>query len=164
MDQVLGRVSNLPSEIRNAVQNQPRPNVIQHTPAPHRPEQQGTAGQGHGGHTEVRRERTLYQAVCADCRKNCEVPFKPTEERPVYCKECFAIRKAGHSPKDPDHRSRPALPVQVQKKSGRFPSPLNFRPQGITVTSGTAVAARSGTQKPAATSARSQGAKPKKKR
>jgi CxxC-x17-CxxC domain-containing protein len=41
------------------------------------------------------RERTMYKAVCADCSKECEVPFKPKEDRPVYCKECFAKRKAG---------------------------------------------------------------------
>jgi CxxC-x17-CxxC domain-containing protein len=39
-------------------------------------------------------KRVMYKAVCADCRKDCEVPFKPTGERPVYCKECFAKRKA----------------------------------------------------------------------
>ena len=37
--------------------------------------------------------RALYQAVCADCRQDCEVPFKPREDRPIYCKECFAKRK-----------------------------------------------------------------------
>jgi CxxC-x17-CxxC domain-containing protein len=47
------------------------------------------------------RERILYDAVCADCCKSCKVPFKPSENRPVYCPECFAIRKAGHVPKDP---------------------------------------------------------------
>ena len=41
-----------------------------------------------------RYERVMYQAVCADCRKDCEVPFKPTGERPIYCKECFVKRKA----------------------------------------------------------------------
>ena len=39
------------------------------------------------------RERVLYKAVCADCRKECEVPFKPSGERPVYCKDCFSKRK-----------------------------------------------------------------------
>lgn len=39
------------------------------------------------------RERVLHKAVCADCSKECEVPFKPTGNRPVYCKECFAKRK-----------------------------------------------------------------------
>ena len=40
------------------------------------------------------RERVLHKAVCADCKKECEVPFKPSGERPVYCKECFSKRKA----------------------------------------------------------------------
>ncbi len=39
------------------------------------------------------RDRILHKAVCADCSKECEVPFKPTGNRPVYCKECFSKRK-----------------------------------------------------------------------
>ena len=38
--------------------------------------------------------RPMYQAVCADCGKDCEVPFKPRGDRPVYCKECFTKRKS----------------------------------------------------------------------
>jgi CxxC-x17-CxxC domain-containing protein len=37
--------------------------------------------------------RTLYKAVCADCGKECEVPFKPTAGKDVYCRECYAMRK-----------------------------------------------------------------------
>lgn len=40
------------------------------------------------------KERILYKAVCADCKKGCEVPFKPSGERPIYCKECFSKRKS----------------------------------------------------------------------
>ena len=40
------------------------------------------------------RERVLHKTICADCRKECEVPFKPTGGRPVYCKDCFSKRKA----------------------------------------------------------------------
>jgi len=29
------------------------------------------------------------------CNKECEVPFKPSGDRPVYCKECFSKRKGG---------------------------------------------------------------------
>lgn len=43
-----------------------------------------------------RRERLLYEAICADCSKICEVPFKPVEGRAVYCKQCFALRKSGN--------------------------------------------------------------------
>ncbi|MCD6467639.1 MAG: hypothetical protein J7L10_06945 [Methanomicrobia archaeon] len=31
----------------------------------------------------------MYKAVCADCGKECEVPFQPQEGRPVYCRECY---------------------------------------------------------------------------
>ena len=34
--------------------------------------------------------KEMHKAVCAECKKECDVPFKPTEGRPVYCKECYA--------------------------------------------------------------------------
>jgi CxxC-x17-CxxC domain-containing protein len=37
--------------------------------------------------------REMHKAVCSECKKECEVPFKPTEGKPVYCKECYAKRK-----------------------------------------------------------------------
>lgn len=37
--------------------------------------------------------REMHKAVCSKCGKNCEVPFKPTEGKPVYCKDCFAKNK-----------------------------------------------------------------------
>ena len=38
--------------------------------------------------------RPMFPAICADCTKSCELPFKPSGDRPVYCKECFSRRKA----------------------------------------------------------------------
>jgi CxxC-x17-CxxC domain-containing protein len=87
-DLVISRISTLPSEIQQATRNAPPP------PA-HTAFQQNSPA----------RERTMYQTICADCRKNCEVPFRPTAERPVYCKACFTIRKAGHVPQNPDQGS-----------------------------------------------------------
>ncbi|MDD1746455.1 MAG: hypothetical protein LUQ16_01690 [Methanomassiliicoccales archaeon] len=34
-----------------------------------------------------------HKAICSDCKKECEVPFKPTEGRPVYCRDCFSKHK-----------------------------------------------------------------------
>jgi len=34
-------------------------------------------------------KREMHQATCADCGKECEVPFKPIEGRPVYCRDCY---------------------------------------------------------------------------
>jgi CxxC-x17-CxxC domain-containing protein len=33
--------------------------------------------------------RTMHAAKCSDCGADCEVPFAPTEGRPVYCNACF---------------------------------------------------------------------------
>jgi len=37
--------------------------------------------------------REMHKAKCAECGKECEVPFKPTEGRDVFCKECYAKKK-----------------------------------------------------------------------
>lgn len=36
-----------------------------------------------------RGERQKFSAVCAKCGKRCEVPFRPTGGKPVYCDDCF---------------------------------------------------------------------------
>ncbi|MEM3556034.1 MAG: CxxC-x17-CxxC domain-containing protein [Candidatus Micrarchaeia archaeon] len=37
--------------------------------------------------------REMHKAVCSDCGAECEVPFKPTEGRPVYCRDCWQKHK-----------------------------------------------------------------------
>lgn len=36
--------------------------------------------------------RTQYEAVCAACGATTTVPFKPSPDRPVYCRDCFRKR------------------------------------------------------------------------
>ena len=38
--------------------------------------------------------REMHKTTCSECGQECEVPFKPTEGRPVFCKDCYAKRKA----------------------------------------------------------------------
>ena len=52
-------------------------------------ERRGFRG-GHGGGGGFRGPREMHKAVCSDCGTPCEVPFKPVEGRPVYCRDCFA--------------------------------------------------------------------------
>lgn len=127
-DMVLGRVSNLPSEMRRAVQEFQRPEPFHHVQPVQRPvnnSQQNTAP----------RERILHKAVCADCRKQCEVPFRPSGDRPVYCPECFAIRKAGHVPKDitsgiivPAHVRELKIPSPAAPKNKKTASTVAKKP------------------------------------
>jgi CxxC-x17-CxxC domain-containing protein len=35
----------------------------------------------------------MFKATCSDCQKECEVPFQPTQGKPVYCNECFQKHK-----------------------------------------------------------------------
>ena len=42
-------------------------------------------------------DREMHKAICSDCGAECEVPFKPTEGKPVFCKECFMKKKDSES-------------------------------------------------------------------
>ena len=51
----------------------------------------GFGGGSSGGFRD--RPREMHKTTCSECKKECEVPFKPSGDRPVYCRECFAKRK-----------------------------------------------------------------------
>ena len=53
----------------------------------------GGGGFGGGGRGGFGGPREMHKAVCAECKKECEVPFKPSRDRPVYCRDCFSKRK-----------------------------------------------------------------------
>ncbi len=38
--------------------------------------------------------RQMFPAVCAECGAECQVPFEPHNDRPVYCSQCFQNRNA----------------------------------------------------------------------
>lgn len=42
-----------------------------------------------------RKRLEMHEVTCDKCGKQCEVPFKPTESKPVFCSDCF--RKDGDS-------------------------------------------------------------------
>ncbi|MEI6731303.1 MAG: CxxC-x17-CxxC domain-containing protein [archaeon] len=42
---------------------------------------------GFGGRGRERPE--MHDATCAKCGKPCQVPFRPSGDKPVYCSDCF---------------------------------------------------------------------------
>ena len=40
-----------------------------------------------------RTERETFTATCAACGREARVPFRPKEDRAVYCSECYAKMK-----------------------------------------------------------------------
>lgn len=49
---------------------------------------------GRGG-----RDREMHKTVCSECGKECQVPFKPTGSKPVFCSECFG-KKGDRQPQN----------------------------------------------------------------
>jgi len=41
--------------------------------------------------------RQLYDVKCAECGKDTQVPFKPSGDRPVYCRDCYMKRRGSRS-------------------------------------------------------------------
>ena len=59
-------------------------------------------GGDRGGRGGDRGDVQMHEAVCSDCGKVCEVPFRPTSGKPVYCKDCFGEkggRDEGRAPR-----------------------------------------------------------------
>jgi CxxC-x17-CxxC domain-containing protein len=45
-------------------------------------------GQGRG-------PRQMHDVTCSECGNPTQVPFKPTGEKPVFCRDCFNKNKDG---------------------------------------------------------------------
>ena len=49
--------------------------------------------------------RQMYKTICDSCGKDCEVPFRPSGEKPVYCSDCFEKSKEGSNPRRFENRN-----------------------------------------------------------
>lgn len=36
-----------------------------------------------------RSQRRMYDVICSQCNCETQVPFRPSEDNPVYCRDCF---------------------------------------------------------------------------
>lgn len=50
-------------------------------------------GDKRGGDRGGDREAMMFQATCSECKKNCDVPFRPANDKPVYCSSCFSAKR-----------------------------------------------------------------------
>lgn len=41
------------------------------------------------GGREDRAPREMFDAKCANCGKDCKIPFQPRNDKPVYCSDCY---------------------------------------------------------------------------
>lgn len=63
-----------------------------------------------GGYGGGREERQLFDAQCATCGRECQVPFEPNGKKPVYCKDHFVRSEEGERSYDrPRRDERPSF-------------------------------------------------------
>lgn len=53
----------------------------------------------------------MHKATCSECGKSCEVPFRPTGEKPVYCSDCFGGKRESG-----DRESRPSFSDRAPRR------------------------------------------------
>lgn len=54
-------------------------------------------GGNRGGRSFGNRPRLeMYDAVCDSCKSQCQVPFKPSGDKPVLCSNCFEAQGNKH--------------------------------------------------------------------
>src|SRR3989338_2637913 len=70
----------------------------------------GFARRGFNGR-DVRSPAQMHPAVCDNCNKNCEVPFRPTSGKPIFCSNCFGDKKGN------GERNREQAPAQPQQNA-----------------------------------------------
>jgi CxxC-x17-CxxC domain-containing protein len=54
----------------------------------------GGYGGGYGGSRD-RGPRQMFTATCSNCGNEAQLPFRPTNGKPVYCSDCFRIVRGG---------------------------------------------------------------------
>ncbi len=59
---------------------------------------QSTLGSNADGGPATNYNKVETRTVCSNCGKETTVPFKPTQGRPVFCRECFQQRKTSATP------------------------------------------------------------------
>jgi len=58
-----------------------------------------SSGGGGGYNDGPRAPRQMYPAVCDECGRETMVPFQPSGNKPVYCSDCFALRRQASYPR-----------------------------------------------------------------
>lgn len=71
----------------------------------------------------------LHKATCVECSKPCEVPFRPMNGKPVYCKECFDKKGGNAYSERGGDRGGQRYPREDRFPKRDFSSHSSIRPQ-----------------------------------
>ena len=74
---------------------------------------------------------TMHKAVCSDCGNSCEVPFRPTGDKPIFCSDCFKNKRGGSQDRgiSRDRYSKPRFDNKRSFQSGGGKDTPNYNKQ-----------------------------------
>lgn len=79
-------------------------------------------------------DRPMHKTICSKCGNECEVPFKPSGDRPVYCSNCFennsgsdSRRSEGRNFQRSNFRDRPMFEAVCDKCGSKCSLPFQPR-------------------------------------
>lgn len=70
-----------------------------------RPEGRSPSRFGRREHGRTSYDKQMFRTTCDKCGERCEVPFKPTEGKPVYCSNCFRKNESSDT-RRPDNNQK----------------------------------------------------------
>lgn len=83
----------------------------------------------------------MHKAICDQCGKECEVPFRPNGSKPIFCSQCFETKNGGSSRGgddrttvrrfDRDGSSRPSYNNDAPRNFGNNNSYGGGREEGV---------------------------------
>ncbi len=70
---------------------------------------------------------TVHETVCDKCGEKCDVPFKPTGGKPIYCRSCFRQNNSGSSDRGTGRFEK----FEDRHSSDRFESKSSISPKEL---------------------------------
>jgi len=64
--------------------------------------------------------RQMHRAICSSCGRECEVPFKPSGNKPVFCSSCFEKNRGSSDTGRPDTRRFEDRNVRPPQNNDQF--------------------------------------------
>ena len=80
---------------------------------------------GRGDRGDRSERPQMHDATCDDCGKKCQVPFRPTGDKPIYCSDCFGEHGGGSDRSERRGGNRSAVCAKCGKRCE-----VPFRPTG----------------------------------
>lgn len=72
------------------------------------------------GRDSGRRPLEMHKVTCDKCNQACEVPFKPTIGKPVYCSDCFRKIEKSDSRKPNEYHDKSSENLESDKYKQEF--------------------------------------------